>query len=324
VSKVIAMEQDRDRSRTSSRRATLLVLIAVAAPARAAEVPPRVEVVASVPALAAVAQELGGTHVRVRSLSRSAQDPHFVDARPSLALELNRADLLLAIGLSLEAGWLPTLVTGSRNPKIQPGNPGYLDCSQFVALKEVQTGPVSRSMGDIHPGGNPHYMIDPRAAAAVARGIADRLIAINPGHETVYRAGLKSFLAKLEGARARWEKRLAPARGVPVIGYHKTWVYLASWVGLVEVDFLEPKPGIPPNPSHVAHLLTVARQRKVRAILQEAYYPDATSKLVAAKIPAALVRVPGGPDFHAGQGYVDYVERVVTLLAGALDLRGGS
>jgi zinc/manganese transport system substrate-binding protein len=308
------------------RRQIVLGLGAVAAFAAAPTVAhaAQVEVVATVPALASLAREVGGANVRVRSLSRASQDPHFVDARPSLALELNRAQLLLTVGLQLEGGWLPTLVTGARNPRIQPGSPGYLDCSQFVVLQEVAQGPVDRSAGDIHPGGNPHYLIDPRAAAAVAKGIAERLGQLDPARQAGYQAALEQFLARLDTARAGWEKRLAGARGAPVIGYHKTWVYLAQWIGLVEVDFLEPKPGIPPNPSHVAHLLAVGRQRKVRAILQEVYYPDATSKLVAEKIPATLVRVPGGPDFHAGQSYFDYLERVVSGLAEALAPRRGT
>jgi zinc/manganese transport system substrate-binding protein len=289
--------------------AVLAVSLARPAPARAA-----VKVVTTVPALAAIAHEIAGPHAEVKSLTRSTQDPHFVDARPSLALDLNHADLLLTVGLELEVGWLPTLLTGARNPRIMVGAPGYLDCSLFVNVLEVHSGQVSRAMGDIHPGGNPHYLADPRAAAGVAKGIAGKLQTLDPGQRSAYQQGLDRFLQRLETARAGWDKRLAPARGVPVIGYHKTWTYFASWLGLDEVGFLEPKPGIPPNPSHVAQLLTLARERKVRLLLQEEYYPDSTSKLVAERIPAALVRMPGGPDYQGGQSYLDYVERLVTLL----------
>jgi zinc/manganese transport system substrate-binding protein len=304
--------------RLSSRRFSfprllwpLALLLAWPARARA-----ELKVVATVPGLAAIAKEIAGPNAQVKSLTRSSQDPHFVDARPSLALDLNRADLLLAVGLELEVGWLPTLVSGARNSKILHGNPGYLDTSQFVTLQEVHTQPVSRSMGDIHPGGNPHFLTDPRAAAEVARGIAARLGQLDPGHQSAYQAGLTAFLGKLDGARAGWEKRLAHLRGMPIIEYHRTGPYLAAWLGLIEVGYLEPKPGIPPNPSHVAQLLALARQRGVRALIQEEYYPDSTSRLVTAQIPAQLVRVPGGPDYQAGQSYLDYIERVVSLLEG--------
>jgi zinc/manganese transport system substrate-binding protein len=281
-----------------------------------------VKVVATVPALAALAKEVAGPRASVKSLTRSTQDPHFVDARPSLALDLNRADLLITVGLELEIGWLPTLVSGARNKEILPGGRGYLDASQFVSLKDVHTQPVDRSQGDIHPGGNPHYLADPRSAAEVAKGIAARLALLDPAHQADYQTGLAAFLQRLGVARAGWEKRLAPFRGAPVIAYHKTWAYVGSWIGLREVGFLEPKPGIPPNPSHVAQLLAAGRQQKVRALLQEEYYPDATSKLLASKIPAELVRVPGGPDFQGGQSYVDYVERLVSLLEAGLRARG--
>ena len=305
-------------------RLTAVVAVAIAgvlatlpATARAA-----IKVVATVPALASLAKEVGGAQVEVKSMTQPTQDPHFVDARPSLALDLNRADLLLVVGVELEIGWLPTLLSGARNKDIMTGGRGYLDCSQFVSLREKHTGPVDRSMGDIHPGGNPHYLADPRVAAEVARGIASRLGELDPAHRAAYQQYLDAFLKRLDASRAGWEKRLAPFHGTPVIAYHRTWVYVASWLGLDEVAFLEPKPGIPPNPSHVAQLLTVARERKVRAILQEEYYPDATSRLVAERVPAALVRVPGGPNFQGGESYLDYVERLVTLLEQGLKGRG--
>jgi zinc/manganese transport system substrate-binding protein len=281
-----------------------------------------VKVVATVPGLAAIAKEVAGSHASVKSLTRSTQDPHFVDARPSLALDLNRADLLLVVGLELEVGWLPTLLAGARNPNIMPGSRGYFDASQMVSLKEVHRHPVSRSEGDIHPAGNPHYLADPRSGAEVAKGIAARLCQIDPTHQGDYQTSLLVFLKKLDIARAGWERRFAPLKGAPVVAYHRTWVYVASWMGLKEVGYLEPKPGIPPNPSHVAQLLVAAKENNVRAILQEEYYPDSTSKLLASKIPAQLVRVPGGPDFQGGQSYLDYVDRLVSLIEAGLKPRG--
>jgi zinc/manganese transport system substrate-binding protein len=315
------------RSKSHSRRRLLWLVgaAALAGPlARSAAAQAALKVVTTVPALAAIARDIAGPHAEVKSLTRSTQDPHFVDARPSLALDLNHADLLLTVGLELEVGWLPTLLTGARNHDIMVGGRGYVDCSQFVGLQDVHTGHVDRAMGDIHPGGNPHYLADPRAAAEVARGIAGRLQAMDPGQRSAYQQGLDGFLGRLTAARAGWEKRLAGARGTPVVGYHKTWTYFAGWLGLEEIGFLEPKPGIPPNPSHVAQLLVQARERKVRVVLQEEYYPDSTSRLVAERIPAALVRVPGGPDFQGGQSYLDYIERLVTLLEQGLKGPRGS
>jgi zinc/manganese transport system substrate-binding protein len=310
------------RSKRSPKRRSWLWLAAVlaaalgttaAAPARAA-----VRVVASVPDLAALTREIGGDAVSVKALSLPTQDPHFVDAKPSLALDLNRADLLVYVGLDLEIGWLPTLLVGARNPEVQAGARGNLDCSQFVHKLDLPTGTIDRSHGDIHPGGNPHYLYDPRAAEACARGIAQRLAELDPGHAAQYRQGADRLVARLGAARVRWEKAMAPFKGTPVVGYHKTWTYFADWLGLEQVGFLEPKPGIPPNPQHVARLLALAQARGVKVILQEEHYPDATARLVAARIPAALVREPAGTDFARGESYVQHMDRVIEALATAL------
>jgi zinc/manganese transport system substrate-binding protein len=277
-----------------------------------------VRVVATVPDLAALAREVGSNLVSVRSLSLPTQDPHFVDAKPSLALELNRADLLLLVGLDLEIGWLPTLLVGARNPAIQPGAPGHLDCSQFVDKLDVPGQAVDRSQGDIHPAGNPHYLYDPRAGEAVAIGIAGRLAQIDPSHADAYRSNAQALVKRLQAARAEWEKTMSPYRGVPVVGYHKTWTYFCDWLKVAQVAFLEPKPGIPPNPRHLAQLLVQARQQKVRLVLQEEHYPDSTSRLIAARIPAPLVRLPGATNFPGGESYLEHVGRMVAAVVKAL------
>jgi zinc/manganese transport system substrate-binding protein len=281
----------------------------------------QLRVAASVPDLAALAREVGGPAVKVESLSLPTQDPHFVDAKPSLALVLNRSDLLLQVGLELEIGWLPTLLVGARNPRIQPGAPGHLDCSQFVHRLDVPAGPVDRSHGDIHPGGNPHYLYDPRAAEAVAKGIAARLIELVPAQAALFARNRDALVGRLQAARARWEKRLQALRGAPIVTYHKTFSYLADWLGLQQVGFLEPKPGIPPNPRHVASLLVLAQARKVRLVLQESHYPDATSKLVAARIPASLVRVPSATNFPGGESYVQHLDVVLEKIATAAGVK---
>jgi zinc/manganese transport system substrate-binding protein len=280
------------------------------------------KVVATTPDLAALARAVGGEKAQVLSLALPTQDPHFVDAKPNLALELNRTNLLLAIGMQLEIGWLPALQSGARNPRILSGNPGYLEVSQFVRPLEVPAVAVDRSHGDVHPGGNPHFLYDPRAAMMVARGIAERMAQLDPKNADAYRANLAKLTAEVDKARAGWEQRLAGLKGTPVIAYHKTTAYLADWLGFETLTYLEPKPGIPPTPSHVAQVLGLARQRKVRMVLQEDYYPNTTARLVASKIPAALVVLPAGTDLRGGQTYVQRMEELVRRLENALKGQG--
>lgn len=242
-----------------------LMLVALLAVPRLASA--ELEVVATVPTLASVAKAVGGSKVTVQSMALHTQDPHFVDAKPSLALKLSRADLLLAVGLDLELGWLPTLQTGARNGAIQVGSKGYLDCSQFIRKMEVPTA-VDCSHGDIHPGGNPHYLYDPRAVSRVAKGIAARMAELDSDNARFYQVKLERFLKRLQAKVKKLQARLKPYRGQPVIGYHKSWAYLADWLGLEQVQFIEPKPGIPPGPAHVARVLATARKQNVPVIIQ--------------------------------------------------------
>ncbi len=277
----------------------------------------KLEIVATTPDLAVVARDVGGADVHVVALALPTQDPHFVDAKPHLALALSKANLLLLTGAGLEVGWLPTLLTGSRNGDIQPGSTGYLDCSSLVSLLEVPTTQVDRSQGDIHPQGNPHYSYDPRRVETLAVGIGKRLAELDPTHKAGYFARTKSFVDTLRAARANWEARLTKARGQKIIAYHNSLPYLAEWLGVDVVEHVEPKPGIPPNPSHVAHVLEAARANKVRVILQQAYYPSGTSKLIADKAGATFLQIAGYPDFAAGQTYAAYMSDLVTKLAKA-------
>ena len=278
----------------------------------------KLEIVATTPDLAVVARDVGGADVHVVALALPTQDPHFVDAKPHLALALSKANLLLLTGAGLEVGWLPTLLTGSRNADIQSGSPGYLDCSSLISLLEVPTTQVDRSQGDIHPQGNPHYSYDPRRVETLAVGIGKRLSELDPAHKAGYFARTKSFVEGLRAARVNWEARLVKARGQKIIAYHNSLPYLAEWLGVEVVEHVEPKPGIPPNPSHVAHVLEAARANKVRLILQQAYYPSGTSKLIADKAGAVFLQIPGYPDFAAGQTYAAYVNDLVAKLAKAL------
>ena len=289
----------------------LILLLLWAAPALA-----KVKVVATVTDLGAIAQAVGGGEIQVEVLARSAQDPHFVDARPNLVVALSRADLLLLNGLELEAGWLPPLLTTSRNGAIQPGGAGYLDCSTLITPQEVPLQKVDRSMGDIHPGGNPHYSKDPRNALLLAEGIARRLAELDPPHAALFQAGAQKLKETLGQKIAAWEQALAPYRGTDIVTYHKSWIYFTGWAGLNAVVFVEPKPGIPPNPAHVAKLLGVIRERKLPIILQEAWYPASTSELLAKNSGVTVVRVSGmTPE---GKSYTEGMDAMVDAVVKAL------
>lgn len=275
-------------------------------------------VAATTPDLAAVAQEVGGDHVQVTPLSLPTQDPHWVDARPNLAVVLARADLLLLVGLDLEVGWLPTLITGSRNASIQPGSPGYVDCSGFVHLLGVPAGRLDRSMGDVHAGGNPHYNLDPRRMVDVARGIAARMTQLDPPHADVYAANLAGFEARVQQGLARWAEKAQALDGLPVVTYHRSFPYLADFLHLHVIAAIEPKPGIPPTPAHVQQVAASAKAAGAKVILQESWFPTRTSEVVGKAIGARIVSVAGGTDVGAGQDYVAFVDGLVdALVAGA-------
>lgn len=290
-----------------------LVALLAALPARAAAL----SVVTTVPDLAAIAAEVGRDRVKVTAMALPSQDPHFVDARPNLALELSRADALVLVGLDMEIGWLPVLLTGSRNPRIQVGSAGYIDASGFVPLLDAPTEKLDRAMGDIHPGGNPHYLYDPRNASRVALGLAGRFGILDPANAAVYVANAQDFQRRLDAARLGWEQQAAGLRGLKVVTYHKSFVYLADWLGLSIVSTIEPKPGIPPSPSSLAQLLGLMQSNGVKLILQEAFYPHTTAELVQSKSGARLVRIPGATDVNAGQTYLQHVQGWVDALVGA-------
>jgi zinc/manganese transport system substrate-binding protein len=298
-------------------RPTLLAL-ALLSTLAARDAAADLRVVATVPDLAAIAREVGGAHVTVTSLSLYSQDPHTVDPRPSLVLDVARADLLLAVGMDLEVGWLPPLQLNGRNARVQPGGRGYLDCSAFVRVLGAATGPVDRSRGDVHPVGNPHYLRDPRAATAVAAGIAERLATLDPARRADYEQGLAAFRRRIDAARLEVERRLADHRGARIVTYHASWTYVVDWLGLEEVGSIEPRPGVPPSPAHVARLIGLARERGARLVVQERYHPSGTGRLVAARLGGALATLPGGTDFHGGQAYPEYIAELGAALARGL------
>lgn len=305
-------------NRTSSpSRRWLLAAAALAvlpAPAEAA-----LRVVATVPGLAALAQEVGGDRVAAESLSKGVADPHFVDANPMLAVKLRNADLLLDVGLELEVGWLPPLVTQSRNPDIQPGGKRRLTAASAVQVLDVPAGPVDRSMGDLHPGGNPHFLVDPRRGLQVAAAIAARLSALDPAGAAVYQAHLADFRKKAEAAIAGWDAELAPLRGQKIFTQHRTLTYFLDWSGLVDAGELEPRPGVPPPPSHLAELVLLARKEGVKEIVVENYYDTRSAGVVAQHAGAKVVLVPGDVGGEPGLStYLDYVGAVVHRVVGGL------
>jgi zinc/manganese transport system substrate-binding protein len=275
----------------------------------------------STPDLASLVDRLGGDRVDViRLLGTGVQDPHFLDAQPGLVVDLNRADLLIYTGLELEVGWLSGLVQASANPRIQAGQPGHLNASAAVErLLEVGQGSVSREMGDVHPNGNPHYMLDPRNARRVARVIAGRLIELDPQGADTYTANLRSFLIELDQAIARWEAEMAPQRGARIITYHRTWSYLADWLGLQVVGELEPLPGIAPNPAHLAELVLRHEGGNVDAIIVEPWSSASTAREVGLQIDAAVVVLPVQPGgVPNSDSYIDMMEQLITRLDEAL------
>jgi zinc/manganese transport system substrate-binding protein len=286
-----------------------LLLLVVGAPRAEA----KVHVVTSIETFADLARRVGGDRVDVKSLSHGYMDPHYVEPKPSLVLDLNRADLLVHVGLELEIGWLPPLVLGSRNDKLGMGMPGNLDASTQIPVLDVPTIRVDRSMGDIHPQGNPHYWIPPDNALIIAREIAARLEEIDGGGAATYRANLQRFESEVGKRRADWEKRAAGVRGEKIVTYHKSWSYVSKWLGMQEVGYVEPKPGIPAPPSHIAALIGLMRREGVKVILMESFYPRNTVDLVASKAGAKTLVMPS--DVGATPEIKDYFSLVDAVIA---------
>ncbi len=291
------------------RRFALLAALALCVPRPAAAA---LRVVSSIPTLGSLAKEVGGDRVEVESLAKGYQDPHFVEPKPSLMLLLNRADLLLYVGLELEIGWLPPLVLGSRNPKIQTGELGNLDCSRAIPVLDVPTTKVDRSMGDIHPQGNPHYWLPPSNARIIAREIAQRLSQIDPGGAATYQKNLAAFNARVDAAVKKWQPMVDKVRGAKVVTYHKSWTYMSQWLGLQEIGYLEPKPGIPPDPDHLFRLIQAMRAEQVQLVLVEDFYNLNTARLVAEKGSAKLLDLP--TDVGAKPQIKDWFILVETIL----------
>lgn len=271
-------------------------------------------VVTTLETFADLTRSVGGSRVKVEALARGYQDPHFVEPKPSLLVPLSRADLLVFAGLDLEAGWLPPLVQGSRNARIQPGSPGSLDASTAVAVLDVPPGKVDRAQGDIHPLGNPHYWIPPVNGLKVARRIAARLAELDPGHAQAYEANLQKLAATMKAKAAEWDRKAAAVRGLPVVAYHKSWAYVSTWLGLREVGYVEVKPGIPPDPKHLAGLVLRMKSDGARALLIESFYHRGIAGQVADLAGVKLLVLPS--DVGATPAITSYVALVDAVLDG--------
>jgi len=257
-----------------------------------------INIFACEPEWGALAQELGGDRVAVYVATNALQDPHRIEAKPSLLAQARRADLVVCTGAELETGWLPIVLRQSGNNAVQPGKPGYFEAANYVQKLEVPTR-LDRSEGDVHAAGNPHIQTDPRNIARVATALAQRLAKIDPSGATQYQQRQRDFTKRWDAALERWTKQAAPLRGVPIVVQHKGFPYLENWLGLREIASLEPKPGVEPTSAHLTAVLEQLQRQPARMILRAAYSDGRASEWLAerARIPAATVPFTvGGSD----------------------------
>jgi zinc/manganese transport system substrate-binding protein len=280
--------------------AALLVAL-LSLPATAAA---QLRVVTSTTDLYEIAREVGGKHITAKHIGEGYQDPHFIEAKPSFVLDLRRADVWAFVGLDLEIGWMPLLLDGARNPKIRMGGSGYLDASRVIDVLDVPTGNVDRSQGDVHALGNPHYWLNPDNGLRIAQLFREKFSELDPSHAADYQANLQAFESKLAARRAGWDSLRGELRGKPIVAYHTSWRYLAAYTGVDIVGFMEPKPGVPPSPSHVAALIETVKRTGAKVIIMEPFYDRKMPDFVAARtgarvlvLPSSVGGVPGVDDY---------------------------
>ncbi len=270
-------------------------------PARAAS---KIQIMTATTDLASLAQEVGGDKVDVESIARGYQDPHFVDAKPSFLLKLKRADLLIVVGLELEIGWLPPLITQSTNPKIQVAAPGYFDASRFAKILEIPSGQVTRAEGDVHPLGNPHYWLDPENGLRIAKGIADKLSEMRPGDAAYFAQRYADFEQRLKQADQRWLQEMKPYEGRKIVTYHRSWPNFADHFHLNVVGYVEPRPGIPPSPQHTVELIQQMKRDNVKVIVVEPYFDLKTPNAIGRETGAQVLVLP--PSVGGEKEITDY------------------
>jgi ABC-type Zn uptake system ZnuABC Zn-binding protein ZnuA len=299
------------------RALAALVLMIGAGTAHAAS---KLNVVTATEDLAALAREVGGDHINVDSIAKGYQDPHFVEPKPSFLLRLQKADLLIVVGLQLEIGWLPPLQTQSRNSKIQVGANGYLDASQFAKILEIPTGQITRAMGDVHPLGNPHYWLDPGNGRRIAKGIADKMAEMQPGDASYFQQRYADFDNRLAAAEKGWEAKMAPFRGRKIITYHRSWPNFCEHYGLDVVDYIEPRPGIPPTPSHTLEVINTMKRENIKLIFVEPYFDLRTPNSIASATGGDVVQImPSVGGVKEITNYFQLFDYDINLIANAFN-----
>jgi zinc/manganese transport system substrate-binding protein len=249
----------------------------------------KLNVIATTEDLGSIARDVGGDHIVVDSIAKGYQDPHFVEAKPSFILKLQKADLLVVVGRELEIGWLPPLIQQSRNAKIQPGGEGYLDASSQAKILEIPQGQITRAMGDVHPFGNPHYWLDPENGKAIAMEIVTKLSQLRPSDKAYFEQRLADFTNRLNDAEKRWAATMAPYKGLKVVTYHRSFPNFTDRYGLEVVGYVEPRPGIPPSPSHTLELMQEMKRQSVKIIMVEPYFDLKTPNAIARETGARVV-----------------------------------
>ncbi|HXN25167.1 MAG TPA: metal ABC transporter substrate-binding protein [Candidatus Dormibacteraeota bacterium] len=272
----------------------LLLATLTPLPAQAAG---KLQIITATADLASLAQEVGGDRITVESIARGYQDPHFVEAKPSFLLKLRKADLLIVVGLELEIGWLPPLINQSGNPRIQVAGPGYLDASRFAEILEIPKGVVTRAEGDVHPQGNPHYWLDPNNGLRIAKGIADKLSEMRPADAKYFDERYEALADRLKREDKKWLEQMKPYAGRKVITYHRSWPNFAKHFSLDVVGYVEPRPGIPPSPSHTLELIRLMKRENIKIVMVEPYFdlktPNAIARDTGAKVVVMLPSVGG-------------------------------
>lgn len=283
----------------------------------------KLSVVTSTPDLASIAEKIGGDKVTVTSIAKGYQDPHFVEAKPSYMLILGKADLYMVMGMSLESGWSPVLEQGARKSNIMQGGADYIDCSADVHRIEVPTGGVDRSMGDVHPQGNPHYLLDPENGIIVAKTITAALSRKDPANATFYQKNRDAFISQMREGEVRWLERMKPYKGLKVVTDHRMWSYFAHRFGLDVVGTIEPKPGISPSPAHIAELIDLMKKQNVKIIIRTPYFEARTPELIARNTGAVSLVLPNSAGAVKGvNSYFDMFEYLTDSLVKAANSRG--
>src|SRR6266700_460582 len=264
----------------------LLVMLGTPLPGRTDS---KLQVMTATTDLASLAEEVGGDKVSVESVARGYQDPHFVEPKPSFLLKLTKADLLIVVGLQLEIGWLPPLITQSRNAKVQVSGPGYLDASTYCQILEKPVGQVTRAMGDVHPLGNPHYWLDPDNGRRIARGIANKLAEMDANDSAYFQQQFQDFDKRLTAAEQKWDQEMQPYHGRKVVTYHRSFPNFAKHFDLDVIGYVEPRPGIPPTPSHTIELIQLMKRENCKVVLVEPYFDLKTPQSIGQATGAQVI-----------------------------------